>query len=221
MDSKVPSEDEVSSKLTEAYLRYEKFIIPVFLVTFLSFGFYYVDWHNHLLWKEGMKFYELDTGIDRAIPFVPWFIWLYLLYYPFCFTPIVLLNNRDTFRRIAAGFLMEFVLAFIVFLTFPVKMIRPEVTASSLSTKAVALLYSIDPGFNVFPSLHVANSLFVALIFYRYSKPVGILFMLIAVLISISTLYVKQHYLFDIVTGALDTLMVYPVVFRGHRPVKA
>lgn len=221
MHIKDDKEESLLTRIINSYLRYEKFIIPVFLITFLSFGFYSVDWHNHLLWKEGMQFYALGTPLDRAVPFTPWTIWVYLLYYPFCFSPIVLLNNIDIFRRVAAGFLMEFVLAFVVFLTFPVKMVRPAVIVSSLSTKAVAILYSIDPGFNVFPSLHVANSLFVALIFYRYRKSIGIVFLVIAVCISISTLFVKQHYALDIAAGLLDTLIVYPVVFRKYRPGQA
>jgi membrane-associated phospholipid phosphatase len=210
----------IASDIINSYLRHEKLIISVFLITFLSFGFYYVDWHNHLLWKEGMKFYSLSTFLDRSIPFAPGWVWVYLLYYPFCFTPLFLLNNIDTFRRVAGAYLMEFVVAFLVFLSFPVKMIRPVVITDTLSTKAVGMIYRLDPGFNVFPSLHVANSLLVALIFYRYNKPLGIVFILIAVLISVSTLYVKQHYFLDIVTGVLDTALVYPLIFWGHRPVR-
>ncbi len=212
-------DDRKTSNIINSYLGHERFIIAVFLVIFLSCGFYYVDWHNHLLWKEGMKFYDISTYIDRSIPFTPWFIWLYLLYYPFCFTPLFLLRSIDTFRRVAAAYLMEFVIAFIAFLTFPVRMIRPDVIPDTISTKLVSFLYRFDPGFNVFPSLHVANSLLVALIFYRYNKTLGVCFILIAVLISLSTLYVKQHYLVDIVTGVLDTAIVYPIVFKGHKPV--
>jgi len=203
--------------LVKIYLKHEKFIITVFLVLFLTLGFYYVDWHNQLMWRRGMKFYELNTSIDLAIPFIPQFIWIYILYYPVCFMPIFLIHNIDTFRRVAVSYLMEFVLAFIVFLLYPVKMIRPVVIPDSITTKLVAILYKIDPGFNVFPSMHVANSLLVALIFYRYNKTLGKFFMLIAVLISLSTLYIKQHYLWDVVAGIVETIFVYFIVFRSHR----
>lgn len=214
------SEQEIRSAIIHTYLKHERLLIAVFLVTFLSFGFYSVDWHNHLLWKEGMPFYSLITAVDRSVPFTPQWVWVYLLYYPFCFMPLFLLNNMDTFRRVAGAYLLEFVLAFIVFLSFPVKMIRPVVVPDTLSTKAVGIIYRIDPGFNVFPSLHVANSLLVALIFYRYNRRLGIFFILIACLISASTLFVKQHYFLDIVAGALDTAIVYPLFFRGHKPLR-
>ncbi|MCL4558782.1 MAG: phosphatase PAP2 family protein [Deltaproteobacteria bacterium] len=203
-------------RIVDFYLRYEKSIITLFLVISLTCGFYYVDWHNQILWKEGMQFHELNTTIDLAVPFVPQFIWIYLLYYPLCFAPVFLLHNVDTFRRVAGAYLMEFVIAFAVFIVYPVKMIRPVVVPDSLSTKAVALLYRVDPGFNVFPSMHVANSLLVALIFYKYNRSMGVLFFLTAVLISVSTLYVKQHYLLDVVAGVFDAIIVYPTIFRGH-----
>ncbi len=205
------------SAIVDFYLHHEKVIITLSLAVFLTCGFYYVDWHNQVLWKGGMRFHDISTPIDRAVPFVPQFIWIYLLYYPLCFTPVFLLHDMDTFRRVAGAYLMEFVIAFVVFVLYPVKMVRPRVIPDSLSTKAVALLYHIDPGFNVFPSMHVANSLLVALLFLKYSKPLGVLFILIAVLISVSTLYVKQHYLLDVASGVLDALIVYPMIFRGHK----
>lgn len=211
---------EFTTDIVDVYLKYEKLFIALFLVTFLSIGFYYVDWHNHLLWKEGMKFYSLSTFIDRSIPFTPAWVWIYLLYYPFCFTPLFLLKDIDTFRRVAGAYFLEFIIAFIVFLSFPVRMIRPAFIPDTLSEKVVSIIYKVDPGFNVFPSLHVANSLLVALIFYRHNKIFGIFFIFIAILISLSTLYVKQHYFYDVVTGALDTAIVYPIVFKWHKPVR-
>ncbi len=209
----------VSFSIVDFYIKYEKIIITMFVAGLLSISFYYLDWHNNLLWKEGSSFHYLNTWIDQSVPFEPEFVWLYLLYYPFCFAPIILLTNIDTFRRIALAYLFEDVIAFIVFIVYPTKMIRPDIVVNSISTEALSLVYKVDPGFNVFPSLHVANSLLVALIFYRYNKKLGILFILIAVLISISTLYVKQHYLLDIFAGVIDALVVYAIVFKGHIPV--
>ena len=215
------AERSTASLLIDVYLKYEKIIIPVFLVVSLSSGFYYLDWHNNLLFNEGVKFFELNTFMDRAIPFSPAWVWVYVLYYPFCFMPLFLLKNIDTFRRVAGAFLAEFVLAFIVFLALPVKMLRPDVVPNSLSTTVVAAIYRFDPGFNVFPSMHVANSLLVALIFYKYDRRLGVPFMAIAVLISLSTMFVKQHYALDVFTGALDSLIVFPLFFKGHVTFKA
>ncbi len=89
----------------------------------------------------------------------------------------------------------------------------------SISDKLLTIVYHTDPGFNVFPSMHVANSLFVALIFYRYNKKVGQVFWGIALLISGSIFFVKQHYLIDFVGGTIEAIAVYLIVFKGHSPV--
>ncbi|MGC8684927.1 MAG: phosphatase PAP2 family protein [bacterium] len=202
--------------IIESYLRYEKILLSLFVGLLLSISFYYLDWHNALLWKSGVKFHILDTKLDLLIPFVPGFVWIYVLYYIFCFTPIIIMNNMDTFRRIALGYLLEGMISFAVFLFYPTKMIRPEIVGNSLSDKLLTIVYNTDPGFNVFPSLHVANSLFVALIFYRYNKKIGLVFLAIALLISISIFFVKQHYLVDFVGGAIEAIGVYLLVFKGH-----
>lgn len=207
---------DLRTTVIDFYLRYEKILLPLLIGLILSISFYYLDWRNALLWKSGVKFYILDTKLDLLIPFVPGFVWIYVLYYIFCFTPIIVINNMDTFRRIALGYLLEGMISFIVFLFYPTRMIRPDIIGNSLSDKLLTIVYNTDPGFNVFPSLHVANSLFVALIFYRYNKKIGLVFLTIALLISVSIFFVKQHYLVDFIGGAIEAVGVYLIVFRGH-----
>lgn len=202
--------------LIDLYLRYEKILLPVFMGFLLSISFYYLDWHNELLWKTGVQFHVLRTGLDLLIPFVPGFVWIYLLYYVFCFTPIFVIKNMDTFRRIALGYLLEGMISFAIFVFYPTKMIRPEVIGNSINDKLLTMVYHTDPGFNVFPSMHVANSLFVALIFYRYNKKIGLVFWAIALLISASIFFVKQHYLVDFIGGAIEAIGVFLIVFKGH-----
>ncbi len=214
----VHDEKMIFSSITDLYFKYEKFILPLFVATVISLGFYYIDWHNAVLWKDGMTFHHPLTWMDTSIPFISRFIWVYLFFFPFAFSPILVLKSIDTFRRVAIGYLYQYLIAFLMFILYPTRIVRPDVAVHSFSTQAVAMIYRIDPGFNDFPSMHVANSWFVALIFYRYNKKLGILFMFIASLISVSTLYVKQHYLIDIPAGILDALLVYYVVFRGHVP---
>jgi membrane-associated phospholipid phosphatase len=207
---------DLRTTIIDFYLRYEKFLLPVFIGLLLSISFYYLDWHNELLWKSGVQFHVLSTGLDLLIPFVPGFVWIYLLYYIFCFTPILVVTNMDTFRRIALGYFLEGMISFAIFLFYPTKMIRPEIIGNSISDKLLTIVYHTDPGFNVFPSMHVANSLFVALIFYRYNKKIGLVFWAIALLISASIFIVKQHYLVDFIGGAVEAVGVYLIVFKGH-----
>ncbi len=211
---------DLRSAIIDFYLKYEKFLLPVFIAAVLSISFYYLDWHNELLWKSGVQFHVLRTGLDLLIPFVPGFAWIYILYYIFCFTPIFVIDSMSIFRRIALGYFLEGMISFAIFVIYPTKMIRPEIVGNSISDKLLTLVYHTDPGFNVFPSMHVANSLFVALIFYRYNKKIGMVFWVIALLISASIFFVKQHYLVDFIGGAIEAIAVYLIVFKGYSPYK-
>ena len=61
----------------------------------------------------------------------------------------------------------------------------------------------MDERWNALPSLHVTNPWLVALLSVKERgwSGITILFLLIAVAISISTLYVHQHYLLDVLAG--------------------
>ncbi len=207
---------DLRTTIINFYLGYEKIILPIFIGLLLSISFYYLDWHNELLWKSGVQLHVLSTGLDLLIPFVPAFVWIYLLYYIFCFMPIFIIDSIDSFRRIALGYLFEGMISFVIFVLYPTKMIRPEIIGNTITDKLLMMVYHTDPGFNVFPSMHVANSLFVALIFYRYNKKIGLVFWAIALLISVSIFFVKQHYLVDFIGGTIEAIAVYLIVFKGH-----
>jgi membrane-associated phospholipid phosphatase len=76
----------------------------------------------------------------------------------------------------------------------------------------------MDTRYNAFPSLHVANPWMVALLCFRERgfSPRSLLLAFVAVLISIATLLVKQHYLLDVLAGMLLAVFTF-LVFRRLR----
>jgi membrane-associated phospholipid phosphatase len=109
------------------------------------------------------------------------------------------------FGRVALAYFLEFALASVCFVLFPFpsRMIRPPVDGPGVDARALhQYLHEIDPGYNVFPSPHVANSVLVAWMFFRYRSPLPSWPVLVlAVLISASTVVVKTPYLLDIPEG--------------------
>lgn len=195
-------------------MKYEKIIIPVGLFALLGGFFYYLDYHNYYLYNSGYKFYNLELFIDRWIPLVPEFYWIYILYYPLCFAPIAILKDMQTFRKVALAFALQFGISFIIFILIPVRMIHGEVTSSTLSARALKGLYEFDPGFNIFPSLHVANLMMIVFIFYEYSKFWARVILFLTILISLSTMFVKQHYFVDVLFGGFLGWFVYYIIFQ-------
>ena len=68
---------------------------------------------------------------------------------------------------------------------------------------SLRLLYDIDTPYGCFPSLHVAWAFVSALTCYRVHAGVGWVAAGWATLIAVSTLYTKQHYVVDVIAGAL------------------
>lgn len=77
-------------------------------------------------------------------------------------------------------------------------MYRPPLLLSHPSEESLSAWVR---GYNVFPSLHVANSVLVAWVFFRYRSPLAWPVLLLAVFVSASTVLVKAHYLLDILGG--------------------
>ena len=62
-------------------------------------------------------------------------------------------------------------------------------------------VYAGDNQFNDFPSLHTSLSTILAIHWVRVNKPLGIVLSIWTALIVASTLFVKQHYIADMLFG--------------------
>ena len=159
---------------------------------------------NYYLEAQGATGQDLSMSIDRAVPFMPLWQYVYMSIYTFVLLPAVYIKHNKTFRRAVYAFLMVQVLAFVVFLSYPTRISRPikEVAAKKDFTSwGIHLNYQIDKPYNCFPSLHVANSYVAALVVFHVDPRMGILALIWGTLISFSTLAVKHHFFWDIVGG--------------------
>jgi membrane-associated phospholipid phosphatase len=65
-----------------------------------------------------------------------------------------------------------------------------------------------------FPSAHVASAIAVALVLLRYSPPAGLLFLVIAIAISLGAVIGRYHYALDVILGAVVPLVVFFASYR-------
>jgi len=164
------------------------------------------------------KYFDPSLPPDRWIALSPSWIWVYLLYYPFCFIPLASRKVRADMRcflKVAAGFLVQFGAALPIFYFFPTRIIHPDFAGGGFSASALRGLYSLDGGYCVFPSLHVANTFYVSLIAaHLFPKKASALLFLVFALIAASTLLVKQHFILDIPGGLLLGYFAYWVFIK-------
>jgi membrane-associated phospholipid phosphatase len=65
-----------------------------------------------------------------------------------------------------------------------------------------------------FPSAHVASAFAIALVLLRYAWPLGVVFLVIAILISLGAVIGRYHYALDVLLGAVTSLAVFLISYR-------
>ncbi len=147
---------------------------------------------------------DITSSLDNLIPFMPIFVWPYEICYVFPFVPLLVLSDWHRFNRAILAVVIANLTAYAVYFIFPIAFPRP-VVGNSISEAVVAFEHSFDfyPGANKLPSLHVAFAWLVYLACRGQLKKrwQGDLLLLTASLITISTVFVKQHILVDSVAG--------------------
>ena len=131
--------------------------------------------------------------------------------------PVFVVRQEDQIRRTVWAYLMVWSVAYVCFLVYPTMASRPaKVIGEGFVVWGLRFLYSSDPPYNCFPSLHVAHSFVSALTCYRVHRGVGIAAALCASLVGVSTLFTKQHYTVDVIAGMLLAFVAYVVFLRSY-----
>lgn len=158
-----------------------------------------------------------ELPLDRAIQVEPAWTFVYLSLYVFIIIlPVLVVRQRELFRRGMQGYLTVMLIAYAGFLLYPtVASIPAEVPGNGFAAWSLRLIYDIDLPYNCFPSLHVAYSFVAAFTCYRVHRGVGLAAAAWAALIGVSTLYTKQHYVVDVITGGLLAALAQLLFIRG------
>lgn len=151
----------------------------------------------------GRALHEPALVFDRALPLQPAWALVYGAVYLFLILlPIFVVRQEGLIRRTFLTYLTVWSIAYIVFLLYPTRAPRPDVVdGEGFAVWGLRFLYSADPPYNCFPSLHVAHSFVSAIACARVHRKVGIAAIVAASLVAVSTLFTKQHYLVDIAAG--------------------
>jgi membrane-associated phospholipid phosphatase len=154
--------------------------------------------------------------IDRAIPVAPAWVFVYASLSISILLPLFVVRDRALLVRALKAYLFVWIIGLAGFLAFPTIAPRPvSVAADGFAAWCLRLTYSLDTRYNCFPSLHVAQTFVAALTCSRVHRNLGIAAVLWAVLVSVSTLFTKQHYFVDIIAGALMAAIAYLLFLRG------
>lgn len=160
-------------------------------------------------WAFDKAHYTLSTKVDEIIPFVSDYEYIYIIGYIIPFVPLIIIKDVLRMNVLIISFILMNIIAFTLFITFPVYCPRPTFEINSLSTYLLSLEHIIDKPVNNFPSLHAGIAWLLFLSCRGYNKIISLTMFFIAIGIGISALFLKQHYFADIIAGIIISWLVY------------
>lgn len=186
------------------------YLIDLVLSVFLIVGvyqFYFWCQRNYVAQPR-----QLRIPLDDAIPYQPRWVWIYSgLYYPVIVYINFTVESPRQFLHIAMSYILLLAAQMAFFVFFPVA--TPDEWRSvnqrrGKSERFLAFVQSLDSPVNSFPSMHTSVAMLTALHLWPH---LGIYALLFPLLIAVSCVFTKQHYLLDLPAGALLGWMIFRI----------
>ena len=202
----------------------------------LLYFFLYFPWFGYLEKTVTTHFHVIHVALDDYIPFCEYFIIPYLAWFGYVAFGVCyfFFKNKEEYYRLCTTLFTGMTIFLIVSTLYPNgHYLRPTYfNHNNICIQLVKWLYSTDTPTNLFPSIHVYNSICVnAAIWHSedFKKHTAVRYgsAVLMVLIILSTMFLKQHSVFDVVTGTVLAVSLYSVVYNpnaslvpARRPVR-
>lgn len=191
----------------------------------LLYALIYMPWFLYLERRPSVHYFIIHSPLDDHIPFIEYFIIPYFLW--FAFIAVVagyfFFTDKKGFYQLAAFLCTGMTLFLIICTIFPNGLnLRPQTfVRDNIFTDLVRMLYRTDTPTNVLPSIHVFNSI-GAVIAISHSqalkkyKKVRYSSYIMAFLIILSTMFLKQHSVTDVIAAFAMACIIYPFVYAAE-----
>lgn len=182
----------------------------------------YLPWFLYLEKHVTTRYHVMHSVVDDWIPFNEYFIIPYFLWFAYIAAVILwfFFTNKEDYYRVCILLFTGMTLSLLICTLFPNGTdFRPYVDLEkNIFAKAVSLLYATDTCTNVFPSIHVYNSVAVHIGIirseqFKNNRIVRLISGILMVSICMSTVFLKQHSIIDVAGALLLCGAVYPLVY--------
>lgn len=199
--------------LQKVYKKYKHFLLLT-LYGVLYLWFFYLE-------KTIIPKYYMFSPFDKKIPFIKEFIIPYLFWYiymGFAFIYLGIVSKRDYYRLFLFIFLGVAV-CYSIYSIYPnAQGLRPVIKETDILSRIIKHTYKSDTNTNVAPSIHVLNSIAVhiGLIGYEPFKKkwqLRLTSLILMIIISASTVFVKQHSILDGMWAILLSIVLYVAIY--------
>ena len=162
----------------------------------------------------------IHCRLDDLIPFNEYFLIFYCSWYVLILGVLLnyLLYDVEKFKQLQSFIMLTQLLATIVYIVYPsVQQLRPEsFERDNFFTALMTFIYNFDTPTGVCPSLHVSYTWGIVSTILKDRKLARwkrIFFLLLGIMICVSTAFVKQHSCVDIFFGLVLGLVVEVLVY--------
>lgn len=205
-------------KKIQTFYKNYRHAIPLIL-----YGIIYLSWFMYLEKTVTRNYTVIHMNIDDYIPFCELFVIPYFLWFMYVSAVVLFLFFKDKkgYYR-ACAFLFTGMTVFLIVSTLwpNGQHLRPYVMPrDNIFTRMVASLYRTDTATNLWPSIHVYNSLGAHFALTRCPgmknhKWICRGSFVLCWSIVLSTMFIKQHSLFDVLTAFAMAAVMYTLVYR-------
>lgn len=158
----------------------------------------------------GDRLTDMTTAFDRMLPFSPPWVLVYVgtFVFWFCMYTAIARESREAAYRLAAADAFAKLICLVFFVAIPTTNVRPPAEGDGFFLFAMRVVYVLDSPYNLFPSIHC----FVAWLGARYMfeckhlrhrRLTACLCVVGALLVFASTLFTKQHVIYDVIGGVV------------------
>lgn len=151
---------------------------------------------------------DMTTALDRRFPFAPVWVLAYVGTFVFWFYQYTTVARESPEKacRLAAADAVAKLICLFFFVFVPTTNVRPTVEGSGFVPWLMRLIYWFDTPTNLFPSIHCFVAWLGTRFMYECRLPkhralTNVLCTVGSLLVFLSTLFTKQHVLWDVVSG--------------------
>ena len=197
-------------------------LIPVFFVgSIYMISFFMIENRN-------VPIHIIQGKIDNLIPFCEYFIVPYLLWFVYVSATVIYFacfnENKEEYKRLCISLLTGMIVFIIISYIYPNgQNLRPVLNGDNIFERLVMNLYETDTSTNILPSLHVFHSVVCCISLVknekiRKNRILPIIIYILTISIILSTMFLKQHSIIDVVMALLMNGVCYHLFYKDAFP---
>lgn len=192
-------------------------------IPLIVYGIIYLVWFHYLEVNITKNYHVIHMAADDYIPFCEVFIIPYLLW--FAYVSLVVMyfffKNKEDYYKTCAFLFTGMTIFLLISTLWPNgHHLRPHIMPrDNVFTQMISALWRVDTPTNLWPSIHVYNSLgahFAIIRSKNFENKKGIkaASLILSSSIIASTMFIKQHSVFDVLTAFVMAAIMYLIVYR-------